>query len=260
MRILVLSLLALLCVAPWPAFADDEGECVSSAVIGGASTSCIHTAAEAVELVTGTTDDGHTYSIEPFCGVIDGSECFSPHSCGGTPPGQWYLIIQDGTTPVGRVCLTTDQANDLDGFNETMILRAWRRLDWPSSELVIQPPDGETLVNFDTNFLTTNDSATTQTVRILGRTITIEATPASYTWHHGDGTDQTTESAGATYPDLEVTHEYLRTGTYAPSVDTTYTGRFRINGGRWHEIDETLTVDGESVSLTVLEATPELVG
>jgi len=262
-RLLTAALLLAIGVAPscaFMAFAGEGDSCTTDTGIGVVNTTCVHSVAETTALMDGEADSGHTYSIEPFCGSNDGGECFHPRDCGGDPPGQWYLIYQDGTIPIGRVCLTNDQADDLNGFNETMILRAWRRLDWPSSELTIQPPDGETLVNFDTNFLTTNDSPTVQTVHLLGRTIDIEATPTSYTWHHGDGTDQTTESPGAAYPDLEVTHDYTRTGSYAPSVDTTFTGRFRINGHAWHNIDETLTVAGDSVTLTVIEATPELVG
>ncbi len=210
-------------------------------------------------MVTGTTDDGHTYSIEPFCGVIDGAECFSPHGCEGPPPGQWYLIIQDGTTPIGRVCLTTDQATDLDGFNETMILRAWRRLDWPPSELVIQPPHGETLVNFDTNFYTPDHRSIDRPVTLAGQAITIRAVPVSYDWYFGDDTSTTTTSPGSPHPDLEITHQYARTGDVVVRVDTTYAGEYRIGDGEWTAIGETLTVEGEDQDLEIVEALPQLV-
>ena len=52
---------------------------------------------------------------------------------------------------------------------------------------------GRTLINFDTNFYTTNTHPTTQTVTLIGQQVTIEATPTEYTWHFGSGEgDQTT--------------------------------------------------------------------
>ncbi len=140
---------------------------------------------------------------------------------------------------------------------------AFERLAWPASPLVVQPPDGRTLVNFDTNFYTTNTHPTTQTVTLLGQPVTIEATPTQYRWHFGaaasDG-DLTTTDPGAAYPDLRVTYRYLRVGAVSPSVDTTYAGRYRVGSGGWHAIPATLTVPGAPVALEVVSATPHLVG
>ena len=56
-----------------------------------------------------------------------------------------------------------------------------------------------------------------------------------------------------------MTHRYLEKGRVAPSVDTTYTATFRVNGGPWHDVrlgnDRWCSVD-----LQVLTATPTLVG
>ncbi|MGZ5399104.1 MAG: hypothetical protein ACXWDM_03755, partial [Nocardioides sp.] len=76
----------------------------------------------------------------------------------------------------------------------------------------------------------------------------------------GDGSTMTTSSPGAAYPDLDVTHDYADPGRVAPSVSTTYTGRYRINGDAWQKIPGSLTVPGESVSLRVRSASPLLVG
>ena len=108
---------------------------------------------------------------------------------------------------------------------------AFERLGWPPSPLVVQPPKGRTLVNFDTNFYTTNTHPTTQTVTLIGQPVTIEATPTEYGWHFGDGDgdgDLATSDPGAAYPDLRVTYRYQRVGTVRASVDTTYTGRYRV--------------------------------
>lgn len=141
-----------------------------------------------------------------------------------------------------------------------LVRRAFDRLTLPSSELIIEPPNGKTLVNFATNFLTANDESTRHRVRLLGQRVVIEATPTSYIWHHGDGTTKTTRSPGARYPELEVTHHYAKKGSYRPRVDTTYEGRFRVNGGDWSTIPGTVTVDGDPVELEVVGARPTLVG
>jgi hypothetical protein len=141
-----------------------------------------------------------------------------------------------------------------------MVQRAFRRLSWPASELVVQPPKGRTLVNFDTNFYTANNHPTTRTVTLIGQRVTIEATPTAYAWHFGEGGEMTTTDPGAPYPDLRVTHRYPRVGTVAPSVDTTYAGRYRIGNGGWQTIPDTLTVPGSPIALEVVSATPHLVG
>ncbi len=96
---------------------------------------------------------------------------------------------------------------------------------------------------------------------MLGRQVEIEANPVDYTWHFGDGAIQAGADPGAAYPDLRVTHVYLKAGvTVSPSVDVTYEGRYRVNGEGWTPIPETLTIPGDPVTLAVLSATPHLVG
>ena len=47
--------------------------------------------------------------------------------------------------------------------------------------------------------------------------------PSEFGWRFGDGESLATTEPGAPYPDLDVTHRYLKKGKVAPSVDTTYT-------------------------------------
>ena len=104
------------------------------------------------------------------------------------------------------------------------------------SPLTIQPPGGKTAVNFTTYFFTVNVAPTTQTVRIIGQQVEIEATPSSYRYRF-DGNDSVeTRSAGGPYPGGDVTHEYPYKGSASPSIDTVYSGRYRVNGGAWREI------------------------
>jgi hypothetical protein len=140
-----------------------------------------------------------------------------------------------------------------------MVQRAFAELQLPASTLVIQPPDGLTLVNFDTNFYTTSTRPISRTVTLLGQRVTLEATPSTFHWTFGDGERLSTSKPGAPYPDLTVTHNYLRKGTYRPSLATTYTGRYRVGGGPWRTIPGTVTIDGTGQSLRAIEAQPKLV-
>lgn len=140
-----------------------------------------------------------------------------------------------------------------------MVLAALRRIPLPPSELIVQPPNGRTLVNFDTNFYTETEPFD-RTIRLLGQRVDLRISPSAFEWHFGDGAAMATASAGSPYPDLEITHSYADKGTVGPAVDTTYSADFRVNGGPWRPVPGTVTIPGVSVALEVVEATPTLVG
>lgn len=153
---------------------------------------------------------------------------------------------------------------------------AFARLTWPASQLLIQPNGGETLVNLDTGFWTTNTRPSVQRVALLGQQVEVEATPVSYRFDFGDSgpmlAEETAELVSAS-PGLPVaagdppatdavgavTHRYARAGTVAAVLDTTYAGRYRLGNGPWRAITGTATVAGTPVPLTVREARPVLV-
>ena len=140
-----------------------------------------------------------------------------------------------------------------------LVLRAFRRIPLPASELVVQPPGGRTLVNFETNFYTERGELT-RVVRLLGQRVELRIWPDSFTWRYGDGASERTSSAGSPYPDLEITHRYRSTGRVAVSVDTTYAADFRVGAGAWRHVDGTVTIPGEAEGLRVVTARPVLVG
>jgi hypothetical protein len=140
-----------------------------------------------------------------------------------------------------------------------LVARAFRRIDLPSSELQIQPPNGRTLVNFDTNFYT-EQPAFDRTVRLLGKQVDLRIWPSEFRWVFGDGGELAGTNPGAPYPDLLVTHNYLQKGAVSPRVDTTYAARFRVDGGPWRDVDGTVTVPGDPAQLAVVTARPVLVG
>jgi hypothetical protein len=246
------------------AYGTDSGsDCGGAADMTGASAHCIKSGNQTNAYIGAHSD--HTYSIRPACDVGGLAICSKPAQCHvGDHDGWLYNVYEDDSPdPLGwQACLTQQEAKHLGGLTPDMVEHAFQRLAWPASEIVVQPPKGRTLVNFDTNVFTTNTHATTQTVTLLGQRVTIEATPTQYHWHFGgDGSDDlVTSGPGAPYPDLRVTHRYTRVGEVHPSVDTTYAGRYRVGNGAWKTIPSTLTIPGAAVDLQVVSATPHLVG
>lgn len=232
------------------------------------ATECKFSGGEVRDMYTSSTEDGYTYELDPRCKAGDQrvncqvfASCFSESGRKGTIYIIWRYEDDTGArTRVGTACLTPSEFDELGMITPAMVRREMQRLDWPTAQLEIEPPDGQTLIHFDTNFFTTNTRPTTQTVVLLGQRVTIEAAPVEYTWRFGDGTSLTTDSPGAAYPGLDVTHEYVEPGRVSPSVDTTYTGRYRVNGDAWQTIPGSLTVAGDPVALRVRSATPHLVG
>ena len=261
--VMVAMVVSLLSLAP-PAIAG----CGNDTSWRETSTDCYRPPGEVQDAVATAADDGVTYTLESRCKV--GGEvrnCPANATCTleNGRRGLIYIVYRtvDATgerTRYGTTCLTPGQYNALETITPAMVRREFERLDWPTSELQLQPPDGQTLINFDTNFFTDNTTPTTRTVTLLGQQVEIEATPSEYTWDFGDGASQTTSSPGAAYPDLDVTHEYASEGRVSPSVATTYQGRYRINGGGWQQIPGTLTLQGEPEALRVRSASPRLVG
>jgi hypothetical protein len=248
------------------ASADDLPACSDNVDLYGAHQFCNYSGEQFHILVT-THVEGVSYSIRPMCVETQSVQdsCVNQQRC-EEPPDTWkFLVFRSGPgtpdVPWGTVCLDTDTAEQFDVITPGKVFKEMVKLEWPSAELVIQPPDGRTLVNFETNFMTTTTQPTSQSIQLLGHGVEIEATPVSYTWHFGDGMSQSGADPGAEYPDMRITHVYVTAGvTVSPSVDVTYQGRYRIDGGNWVDIPDTLTIDGTAVDLDVLSATPHLVG
>lgn len=168
--------------------------------------------------------------------------------------GQWEAL--------GTQCLGEDEPPPPEPVPEVtpgLVLNALRRIGLPALEVQTQPED-KTLVNFATIFYTEPETFT-RTLTLLGRSVDVEARASSYTWYHGDGTSVRTSDPGAPYPAKEITHEYTEANqTVRPSVDVTYTARFRVGGGGWREIPETVTISGPESTLRISEATALLSG
>ena len=191
--------------------------------------------------------------------------------CDAHPICQQDLVCEpDPASPLGGRLMYYDGGPGLDlgscnpgiftpaAVMPSDVLRALERIGLPASELVVQPPGGETLVNFDTNFYTEQGSFTRR-VRLLGQRVDLKIWPSRYQWVFGDGASLASESAGAPYPDLQITHDYQSKGGVSPRVDTTYSAQFSVNGGPWRAVDGTVTIPGARVQLEVRTARPVLV-
>ncbi len=79
-----------------------------------------------------------------------------------------------------------------------MVLTALRRMGLPALAAHTQP-EGKTLVNFATIFYT-EPQPFTRDITLLGQAVTVEATPATFTWHYGDGSSTTHLDTGGAVP------------------------------------------------------------
>lgn len=199
--------------------------------------------------------------------VIDQSDRSRPSTRPGSDVKK--TSSQDGPDRTGWVVLncviTQDEVNCPDAqpaaapqVTEGDIRRAVSEIPMPSLQIQVQPGE-RTLVNVPTIFHT-DPRTLRESVTLLGFDIDVEATPTRYTWHPGDGTSKTTTKPGRPYPAKDVTHTYRRVADEVrPRVDTTYSVRYRVDGGAWTPLGQTLTATGESTSLEVEEAAPVLV-
>lgn len=197
------------------------------------------------------------------------------HAQRKTPPAGSLHISRPPSTP-SRTVLKTKCFFDLSRPNfrcalrtfskpkpgtaaltEGEILRAVREIGLPSLRVRIQPGE-RTLVNVETIFYTRPEQFRRR-IDLLGFAIDLVAEPVRYDWHHGDGTTAATNKPGRPYPAMDVTYRYLEPADeVAPSVDVTYQVRYRIDGGPWATLGQTLQAPGPAASIEVKEAAPVL--
>jgi hypothetical protein len=161
-------------------------------------------------------------------------------------------------TPTTVDCPETAPAPSRRQLTRGEVRRAVSEIPMPALRVTVQP-GGRTLVNVPT-ILHTDPRPVRESITLLGHDIDVEATPTGYTWHHGDGTSRTTTRPGRPYPAKDVTHTYQRTAERVSiRVDTTYTVRYRVDGGAWTPLGQPLTATGAATPLQVTEAAPVLV-
>ena len=137
-----------------------------------------------------------------------------------------------------------DQPTNTDGGGRTVTVttRQAATLIASGSGITRQPPGPKVIIS-KAFIVYTSPSPQHQTTTILGTSIEVEFTPASYTWGWGDGTTTTTTDPGAPYPHQTVTHHYQHTATgVTTTLTTTWTTRYRPQGeNQWRPIEGTIT-------------------
>ncbi|UKJ65024.1 hypothetical protein H1Q78_06630 [Cellulosimicrobium cellulans] len=166
-------------------------------------------------------------------------------------PGAWSA---SGEPVADQSCVTPA---DLAGEAE----RAFATLALAPSPIVVQPPDGWTLVNVPTITYTQPTEQTLDTT-LLGISVQIRAAPRSFTWDYGDGAAPlTTTDPGAAYPHHTVAHTYDQPADQVNiTLTTTWSGQFRITGTpTWTDVTGTATTTSTADPLRVYEARSRLV-
>ncbi|HEX7538618.1 MAG TPA: hypothetical protein VF391_16630, partial [Dermatophilaceae bacterium] len=146
-----------------------------------------------------------------------------------------------------------------------LILAAFHNTAFAKPTTHTQPEGNVTLVTLATYFEVKWPAAGYQpdeidTVTLMGNQVQIRPTNQGYTYVFGDNTSQgPTDSPGGIYPDGDITHAYPKAGSYDSHIDITYGGEFSVGGGPWIPIPDTVTIPGQTQTLTVKTARARLV-
>ncbi len=173
----------------------------------------------------------------------------------------WDVAASMSITPWDAVATVCVGASDPVENVHALVLRQFQdRVKLMQATLHIQPPNGRTLVNFDTIFWTADPTRTFADIPILGYDVDLRILPTQYIWRFGDGVEAMTATPGAPYPSKDVTHTYVGPGGVEPSLAVTYRGQYRVDNGAWIDMVGTATVDGPAVDLTVVQTRAQLIG
>lgn len=156
-----------------------------------------------------------------------------------------------------RTAKPADPDPDSPDITPGDILRATRTIGLPGLTVRTQPGT-QTLVNIETIFYA-QPQPFRRSVALLDHEVDLVATPTTYRWIHGDGTTSVTTRPGKPYPAMDVTHRYEEPAdSVQPRVDVAYQVRYRVDGGAWQTLAQTLTAAGPTSRLAVKEAAPVL--
>jgi hypothetical protein len=149
-----------------------------------------------------------------------------------------------------------------------MITEAFHETAWAKGTISTQPKGDMTLVNlktfyrvdWSTNGYQPGEIDAVDPATMFGYRVEIRPKLESFVYHFGDGSSEgPTSSPGGVYPDGDIVHTYARPGQFTSRVDVTFGAEFRINGGAWIRIPDTVTVPQPGTIVTVKEAKAALV-
>jgi len=267
---------------------DDEGG--FDAVTRGNGVFSSATLAQVGLLKAGKNLDGSAvttpweYSTRLACqtadiGGDDNAACYKAATgCLGNSPtegvGLMYEILRRplGSNGAWEFIATTCFGDQVPGTSPVvtlaMVLDAFHNTPWAKPVITTEPKGNVTLVALDTFYKVNwssdgfqpNEVEPIDPATMLGFEVDIRPRLDHFTYFFGDGQDfGPTSNEGGVYPSGGITHQYLKAGDYPARVDTTFGGEFRINGGAWAPIPDTVTVPGPPTNVTVRTARAELV-
>src|SRR4051794_21896250 len=188
------SVCALIVAMPVPGFALLAEASVAESCKDGTSTTASSSGSASAQANGGLFDVGMTKSSSSTSGCIHPAEI--------SPADRTRWMIQESACNTVAAAVGGEQSEICQPhqpqITQVMVLRALRRISLPKPAIMIQPPGGKTLVNFETIFHT-EAKPFTRSVRLLGQRVDLEITPTSYTWSYGDGFTETTSSPGREY-------------------------------------------------------------
>ncbi|MCA1982171.1 hypothetical protein [Nocardioides nematodiphilus] len=203
--------------------------------------------------VSATPGDAHDITMN-VCDLNGESACGAQYACSDGS----VMTVTYTYSDTGVVSNTRYSCPARRGPTTADVERAFRSIPMHPAPVHIQPPGGETLVNFDSIFFTDPFSLNV-TKRPLGVPVAFHITVEKYIWHFGDGSSLTTTDAGAAYPDQTLVHRYLKKGPVSVTLETVYQAGYSIDGGPQQHLADTVTRTSPAQQLTVLTATPHLV-
>lgn len=135
----------------------------------------------------------------------------------------------------------------------------------PSALPLVDEPDGVGIVGMPMNFvLDAQPHSVTGT--LFGLPVTVRFTPASFLFHHGDGTSRESPTGGRTWSQLGLaqfsatatSHAYTARGTYTAGAVARYAADVDFGGG-WVAVPGLLEVPTAAMDIQILEVRTALV-
>lgn len=137
------------------------------------------------------------------------------------------------------------------------LARDFANLPLPRAVVVVKP-EGKTLINIPTRFLTGEGTTQLAPMTVLGRQVLVTAIADRYDWNMGDGTSQSDAGPGSTTRPIE--HTYRAPARVGPKVSITWSGTFTVQGiPGSYPIVGTATTTGPPADLQVLGSRTQLV-
>jgi hypothetical protein len=175
------------------------------------------------------------------------------------PADSWHRLA-------GDYCLSHNPTLDL-GAVEANVERQFRDLPLPHGTITVEPKNYG-VVNIPVIAFTDTPQQRVFSLTALGSSVTLTATPQTWSWHWGNGIpDSTTTGPSAGYPTCQAAtsscaaYTYTNTGSYGPvSVTVSWTATYTIAG-----VPQTFTI-ADPVAITstgrvirIVEAPAQLV-